>query len=336
MTEKISVIIPAYNASNSIKKCIDSILSQTYKSLEIIIINDGSKDNTLEIMQEYEKKDSRIRIINKGNSGVASTRNLGINTSTGNYLMFIDSDDYIENNYIEKMYTELLDNNCDVAISGMTCCKESGQIIKKVSYKNNSTDLKFENIITEIINKLTFCSACKTLIKKSIIIDNKILFNEKLKYCEDMLFSFTTLKKAKKIRYVNNVGYYYVYNENSATNKTNLEAIHKYCEDNMFALNYIKENTTCKEYIIANRLLSKVNIAIKKLINIENINYKKFKKEAIYIYDKYIKVKGIEDYIKISEINYESKINILLIKMLLKNKYYTYYQVLKIKKIIKN
>ena len=177
MLQKISVIIPAYNSSKSINKCIDSIITQTYNNLEIIVLNDGSKDNTLDIIKNYEKTDKRIKIIDKENTGVANTRNKGINVSSGEYLMFIDSDDYIDKDYIENMYKEMIENNSDIVVSGMTSCKENGQIIKKISYKNKSENLKLEDIKEEIINKLTFCSACKTLFKKELILKNKILFN---------------------------------------------------------------------------------------------------------------------------------------------------------------
>jgi len=336
MSEKISIIIPAYNSSKSINKCIDSIISQTYKNLEIIILNDGSKDNTLDIIENSKKKDNRIKVIDKANTGVANTRNHGIKVSTGEYLMFVDSDDYIDRDYIENMYIEMVENNSDVIISGMTSCKENGQIIQKISYKNKNENLKLEDITEEIINKLTFCSACKTLFKKELILKNKIYFNEELKYCEDMLFSFNTLLVAKKIRYINNTGYYYVLNENSATNKTDLKAIYKYCEDNVYALNYIKDNINCQEYLISNRLISKINIAIKKLINLNDINYKLFKKEAITIYTKYIKNTNVDKNINFSKINYESKINLLLIKKLSQKKYFTYYYILKFKKLIKH
>ena len=100
----VSIVIPVYNAENNIKVCLNSIIKQTYKNIEIICINDGSKDSSEKIIKEYKKKDSRIILINKPNSGVSDTRNLGIETSKGEYIMFIDADDYISEDYIESMY----------------------------------------------------------------------------------------------------------------------------------------------------------------------------------------------------------------------------------------
>ena len=102
--DKISIIVPVYNAQKYLKKCIDSIINQTYKNIEILLINDGSKDKSLKICKEYEKKDSRIIVIDKQNKGVSNTRNVGIKKSTGDYIVFIDSDDCFELDAIETMY----------------------------------------------------------------------------------------------------------------------------------------------------------------------------------------------------------------------------------------
>lgn len=99
----VSVIVPVYNAEKYLKKCMESILKQTYENIELILINDGSIDKSLDICNQFSKRDRRIRVIDKDNSGVSDTRNLGIMLAKGKYLCFVDSDDYIEENYIEKM-----------------------------------------------------------------------------------------------------------------------------------------------------------------------------------------------------------------------------------------
>ena len=98
---KVSIIIPVYNSEKYISKCLDSVLNQTYKNIEILVINDGSKDNSIDILREYEKKDDRIVVIDKENEGVAKTRNQGIKKATGDYIMFIDNDDFIDEDYVE-------------------------------------------------------------------------------------------------------------------------------------------------------------------------------------------------------------------------------------------
>ncbi|MBR4570580.1 MAG: glycosyltransferase family 2 protein, partial [Candidatus Riflebacteria bacterium] len=106
----VSVIIPAYNVEKYIGECLDSIIFQTYKNIEIIVVNDGSKDNTLSIIRDYSKKDNRIIIIDKQNTGVSDTRNCGINKAKGVYIVFVDGDDYLANDYITYMLS-LIDKN---------------------------------------------------------------------------------------------------------------------------------------------------------------------------------------------------------------------------------
>ena len=115
---KLSVIIPVYNVENYLRECLDSITSQTVKDIEIICIDDGSTDNSPKILKEYQKKDSRIKIITKENGGQASARNLGIKKAQGEYIAFIDSDDFIESEMLEKLYTKAKDNNLDIKSKG--------------------------------------------------------------------------------------------------------------------------------------------------------------------------------------------------------------------------
>ncbi len=112
----ISVIVPVYNVEDYLEECINSILSQTYTNLEILIVDDGSMDNSLAIIQEFSQRDSRITIFTKENGGLSSARNRAIDEAKGEYLTFIDSDDYIEENYIEYLMKSLIDNEADISI----------------------------------------------------------------------------------------------------------------------------------------------------------------------------------------------------------------------------
>ncbi len=113
---KISVIIPIYNSEKYLSECLESIINQTFKDIEIICINDGSKDNSLNILNEYLKKDNRIIIVNQKNSGVSSARNKGIRLSTGDFISFIDSDDYLDLNVYEKCVQRIIRDNSDIII----------------------------------------------------------------------------------------------------------------------------------------------------------------------------------------------------------------------------
>lgn len=102
--DKISIVVAVYNAEKTLKKCVDSLLNQTYNNIEIILVNDCSKDNSLDICNEYSKVNDNVKVIsNERNSGVSNTRNNGIDNSTGEYICFVDSDDYVESNYIEVL-----------------------------------------------------------------------------------------------------------------------------------------------------------------------------------------------------------------------------------------
>ncbi len=271
--KKVSVIIPIYNSENFLTNCIESILNQTYKCLEIILLDDGSQDNSLEICKQYKNKDDRIVLVSKKNSGVSNTRNVGLDKATGEYIMFVDSDDYIAENYIYSMVKELEDNNVDLAISGLTYCNEKKEIIKIEKYADQKKVLKFDEIKYDLINTNSFNSACKTLYKRKIINDKK--FSEDIKYGEDLLFSYNALKNNSAI-YVPICGYYYYQNSVSSTHKTDSNSIKKYIEDNKNV--YIKFiNDYDEKYIIYNRIFSKINIGYKKLLN-NSVRFKEFKK----------------------------------------------------------
>ena len=124
--DKISVVVPIYNVEKYLEKCIKSILNQTYNNLEIILVNDGSTDNCLNICKKFEKIDKRIFVINKENGGLSEARNYGIDKATGKYITFVDSDDYIDEDYLEFLYKNLIINNCDISICNPRIVYEDG------------------------------------------------------------------------------------------------------------------------------------------------------------------------------------------------------------------
>lgn len=130
--ELITLVIPIYNIENYLGRCLDSVINQTYKDLEIILVNDGSTDNSLEICESYAKEDSRIKIINKNNGGLSSARNVGLDACKGDYVTFIDSDDWVSLDYIEILYKNIIDNNADISIINAI----------KVKSQNNDFTLK--------------------------------------------------------------------------------------------------------------------------------------------------------------------------------------------------
>lgn len=203
---KISVIIPVYNVENYLKRCLDSIIGQTLKDIEIICINDGSTDSSLQILQEYAKNDSRIKIINQENKGLSVTRNNGIEIAQGEFIGFVDSDDYISDNFFEELYKSAIKNNADIAVSG----------IKRVSSRYNVDMLVFktektaENFKDKIVlcNVPDYCHVWNKIYKAPLLKDTQIRFVPDRLY-EDIPFTPQILFAAKKIVTVPETYYYY-------------------------------------------------------------------------------------------------------------------------------
>lgn len=154
--ELISVIVPVYNVEKYVGKCLDSIINQSYKNLEIIVINDGSKDNSLKIIKEYEKKDNRIIVIDRDNGGLSEARNSGINIANGNYYMFIDSDDFVDEKMIEILYNNLKEYDKKISICNRYYYYENG--VKKLRFQNDNLikNLGKKDSLIDLINCYDF------------------------------------------------------------------------------------------------------------------------------------------------------------------------------------
>ena len=207
--KKISIIIPAYNTEKYIKKCLDSIINQTYENKEIIIIDDASTDNTLLEIEKYHDNDCIKIIKNKENKGQAYSRNKAIKIASGDYIGFIDSDDYVEEEYYEKLINSLNDEESDIAICD----------IKMINDNNKSEEIhkgcNGKISTTNIINNGIAASPCNKLFKKELII--KYPFIEG-RINEDIAAIIPAIVQAKKISYVPNNYYYYIQRKNSTQN----------------------------------------------------------------------------------------------------------------------
>ena len=205
--DKISVIVPVYNAEKFIDKCIESIISQTYKDIELILVNDGSKDNSLKIMKKYEKEYPKlIKIFTQTNQGVGAARNLGLEHISGKYIFFLDSDDWIESDYLSKLYGDIGKN--DIVISGFK------------SYNVDSSLLFVENVKNNPWTKFKYCSIGGKMFLSSLILENNILFR-KFKICEDAYFLFECYSKTSKISISESSGYCRLKNPSSVTHTLN-------------------------------------------------------------------------------------------------------------------
>lgn len=205
----ISIIVPIYNAEKYLNKCIDSLVNQTKKELEILLINDGSTDRSEEIINSYQ--DSRIKYYKNKNQGIGKTRNFGIEKSTGKYIMFIDSDDYLDEKACEILYNKAENDKLEIVLCDFYKLYDSGKLeeVKQPSFKNSS--LK-DN--PKILNENL--SPWAKIYKRELIIKNDIKFIENLKY-EDAPFVSIALDKARKIGKVDQCLNYYLVHENSET-----------------------------------------------------------------------------------------------------------------------
>ena len=333
MNEKISIVIPIYNSEKYLEECIESIIKQTYKNLEIILVNDGSTDNSAKICVEYSKKDTRIVFVNKENSGVSDTRNSGIAKVSGKYLMFVDSDDILNNGYIEETYKYLIEKNLDLCKTGMTILTESAKQEKK--FTNHFQILEKEEIYNSILTGNFFNSSCTCLYKTEIINANNICFNINIKYGEDLDFFTNYIENCNNIGYIPNCGYLYRLNENSVSVDTKVSSRLKYCEDNIEIYHKFFDRID-KKNDIAYIILKKINYSFKLLINGNNISYEKFKSYVETI-KKTKYYNEIKNNLKIKSLFSKNYLNNIEIRLFVKNRIFLYYMLLKtIKKIKKN
>lgn len=222
MKEKVSIIIPVYNSERTLERCLDSVINQTYKNIEILIVNDGSKDKSLEIMKEYQKKDNRIMVINQENKGVSGARNAGLDKATGEYVTFIDSDDYIKANLIKDTIEMFNRYNCDVVRNNYELAYKDGNTkYRKELYEENeilSINEKKEKLIKNILLGKVQSYSWLLTIKKEILDKNSLKFDEDIFFMEDIVFLIRLIFFIKNIYFVSEPKYYYYQsNENSLT-----------------------------------------------------------------------------------------------------------------------
>lgn len=212
MNELISVIVPVYNVEKYLERCVKSILRQTYTNLEIILVDDGSPDKSGKICDELANKDARISVIHKKNGGASSSRNAGIEFSHGEFICFVDSDDYIEKDYVMTLYNLIKRNNADLA-------KINYVEVNTDDYSEQSKDEKEKVFLEDDVEyaylALKVDSACVFLYRRDLIGNTRF---EVGKTSEDILFNFEIFKKAKKLVYLPANKYYYFYNIDSVSN----------------------------------------------------------------------------------------------------------------------
>ncbi len=297
---KISLIVPVYNVSKYLNKCIDSILKQTYKNLEIILIDDGSTDESPQICDEYAKKDQRIRVYHEKNKGLSATRNQGIRVSTGEFLAFIDSDDTITEDYCETLLNAILLKKADVASASLVMTRESGYVIETsddIKESEHNSKLKVYNkrtILKEVLLRKSFKNyVCTKLYRRELF--DSCLFKENICY-EDVLFTYEMSKYIKKIVYVNKVCYNYLKRENSITATCSEKNLNDFLDVILYRYNDVYEkNLNYQVYNLFALLESIISISVKYVI--AGRKYKTVAKKSTHIFSiitKALKNKSLE------------------------------------------
>ena len=203
----ISVIVPVYNAQEHLSDCVDSLLNQSLKSdlYEIILLNDGSKDQSAEICEKYAKKYSNIVFIDKKNEGVSKTRNQGIQIAKGDFVAFVDNDDLVEPDYLATLYQSIMNSNADAVFSGYTRMTYSGKVLFK------------ETLSQTEWSKYIVMAPWAKLYRKQILLDNQVkFFNYGIG--EDVAFNLQFLSKANKVEIIGYSGYKWMFNDDSVSN----------------------------------------------------------------------------------------------------------------------
>ena len=234
---KVSVIVPIYNVEKYLEKCINSLLSQTLEDIQIILVNDGSKDNSGNIAKEYEKNNKdRVIYVEKENGGLSDASNYGLKYATGDFIAFLDSDDYIEKNAYEKMYNKAIEENADyVECDFIWEFPDKIRVDKQYPYKNKKEMLSFVRVV-----------AWNKLIKRQLIIDNNLEFPKGLRY-EDVEFTYKLIPFINKFAYVDKPFIHYVQREGSIANVQNERTAEIFTVlDNV--IEFYKENNIYDEY----------------------------------------------------------------------------------------
>ena len=212
---KISIIIPVYNVEGYLAECLNSVVNQTYRNIEIIIVNDGSTDNSFSIIQQYQLQDERIKIINQENQGLSAARNAGIKKVSGEYIWFVDSDDYIAIDACEKIVEKLKQNNYDLLVVGRFRFGKDYKECDKISW--GVDEIKFgEKYLLEAVSHGIFtASACNKIVRTTLLEQHNIYFERGILY-EDLYFTFKCLLHSEYIAMLEQPFYFYRQNRNES------------------------------------------------------------------------------------------------------------------------
>ena len=250
---KYSIIIPVYNVEKYISKCIDSIVNQTYKNIEIILVDDGSPDRSPEICDLYAKKDKRIKVIHKPNGGLVSARKAGIDIATGKYCLFVDSDDWIDKNTIEKINEYILKyKNADIVKFRFIYEPKKNMQTEYLKINHILSNNERKEIYKELLLSSRYNNLCNQVFRRDLYNLDDLVLDNRINYGEDLVVNLNIFYLAKKIVFVNDSFYHYFLNDDSITHNITIDNVAKNISDNILVnkerIKYItKYNVDVKE-----------------------------------------------------------------------------------------
>lgn len=264
MNIKVSIVVPVFNAEQYLEHCLESLSSQTLDEIEILVIDDGSTDKSVAIISQYSQRDSRIQLICKPNSGVSDTRNVGLTEAKGQFIGFVDADDWVDPSTYEVMYQQAMTLKVDIVRCGLTMNREDGSLIETITlpydqeipYKNGEVWKKFIRMLigtsfTEAnlrYDKSLAGYSCVHLYDRKFLISNHMKFDTQLKVYEDLLFNLTAYSHAKSVGIMNKSFYHYRQNSLSACNRYKPDLEHNQDLIVRHIMNFIQEHELNEEY----------------------------------------------------------------------------------------
>ena len=271
---KLSIIVPVYGVEKYIDKCLNSLVKQSLKEIEIIVVNDGTKDNSQKIIDKYVKKyPDKIKSYIKENGGQGSARNYGLKKTTGEYIGYVDSDDFVEKDMYKKLYNKAKENNYDIVVCGNYNVSED--------YQNKNIDAFINNYNTDLENIFFGKMAVwNKIYKRDILIKNKLEFKEKVWY-EDLAFTLKAIMNSNIFAFIDEPLYDYLIREGSTMNNSNVKRNLEILEAFDDILSYIKHNKK-EEYFDKVEFLAIDHIYISAIVRILKANAdNKIKKEKV-------------------------------------------------------
>lgn len=220
MCAQVSVIIPVYNAEKYITQCIESLLNQTLAESEFIFVNDGSRDHSRQIIERFQKFDARIKLINQDNHGVSAARNSGISIANGEFIGFVDADDYVEKDMYEILYQAANQGDCDVVVSNFEGEIDGHRAVTRYPFPVNTVlDKEYieQKILPYLLMKDDLNTACNKIYKYKVLRENNIRFPAKVLLGEDGMFNKEFFARAVRMKYIDYTGYHYKEVDGSAT-----------------------------------------------------------------------------------------------------------------------